>query len=277
MTFRLYIFTNITKNILEIIFNCNFVRKIYDKMKILAVIPARYASTRFEGKPLIDIGGKSMIQRVYEQTQKVQSLEKVIVATDDERIFNHVKSFGGEVVMTASNHPSGTDRVAEAFERAGGETKYDYIVNVQGDEPFIEPETIEKLIKMLDFKTEVATVVKKITDYQQLNDPNCVKAVLTMRKQCLYFSRQPIPFVRGFEPNTWLEHADFYKHIGIYAFRNDVLSQIANLPTSPLENTEKLEQLRWLGYGYRIYAAITEHECVGIDTPEDLEKIKHLI
>lgn len=247
-------------------------------MKIIGIIPARFASSRFPGKPLADIGGKSMIQRVYEQVQKAKSLSKVVVATDDSRIFDHVSGFGGEVYMTAENHPSGTDRCFEALQKAGGSSKYDYIINIQGDEPFIDPDTIEQMAKLLDFKTEIATAVKKINDYETLFDPNVVKAVLTMRKQCLYFSRQTVPFVRGHEPKTWLEHADFYKHIGLYAYRNDVLEQISHLPPSPLENTEKLEQLRWLGYGYKIYATITSYESIGVDTPEDLEKLnKRLI
>ncbi len=242
-------------------------------MKILGIIPARFASSRFPGKPLADIGGKSMIQRVYEQAQKAKSLSKVVVATDDSRIFDHVIGFGGEAYMTAENHPSGTDRCFEALQKAGGSSKFDYIINIQGDEPFIDPETIEQMTKLLDFKTEIATAVKKISDYDTLFDPNVVKAVLTMRKQCLYFSRQTVPYVRGHEPETWLEHADFYKHIGLYAYRNDVLEQISHLPPSPLENTEKLEQLRWLGYGYKIYATITNYESIGVDTPEDLEKL----
>ncbi len=242
-------------------------------MKILGIIPARFASSRFPGKPLADIGGKSMIQRVYEQAQKAKSLSKVVVATDDPRILDHVIAFGGDAYMTAENHPSGTDRCFEALQKAGGSSKYDYIINIQGDEPFIDPETIEQMTKLLDFKTEIATAVKKISDYETLFDPNVVKAVLTMRKQCLYFSRQTVPYVRGHEPETWLEHADFYKHIGLYAYRNDVLEQISHLPPSPLENTEKLEQLRWLGYGYKIYATITNYESIGVDTPEDLEKL----
>ncbi|WP_435356203.1 3-deoxy-manno-octulosonate cytidylyltransferase [Emticicia sp. SJ17W-69] len=246
-------------------------------MKILGIIPARFASSRFPGKPLADIGGKSMIQRVYEQALKAKSLSKVVVATDDARILSHVMSFGGDAVMTAENHPSGTDRCFEAFQKAGGTSKYDYVVNIQGDEPFIEPEIIDQLTTLLDFKTEIATAVKKIKDYQTLFDPNVVKAVLTMRKQCLYFSRQTVPYVRGFEPETWLDHADFYKHIGLYAYRSDVLEQISHIPTSPLENTEKLEQLRWLGYGYKIYAIVTEYESIGVDTVEDLEKLKEII
>jgi 3-deoxy-manno-octulosonate cytidylyltransferase (CMP-KDO synthetase) len=246
-------------------------------MKILGIIPARFASSRFPGKPLADIGGKSMIQRVYEQALKAKTLNKVVVATDDARILSHVLSFGGDAVMTSENHPSGTDRCFEAFQKSGGASKYDYVVNIQGDEPFIEPEIIDQLTMLLDFKTEVATAVKKIKDYDTLFDPNVVKAVLTMRKQCLYFSRQTVPYVRGYEPGTWLDHADFYKHIGLYAYRSDVLEQISHLPTSPLENIEKLEQLRWLGYGYKIYSIITEYESMGVDTVEDLEKLNTIL
>ena len=237
-------------------------------MKILGIIPARYASTRFPGKPLVMIAGKSMIQRVYEQALKADSLEKVIVATDDARILKHVIGFGGEAVMTADTHQSGTDRCGEAFLKAG--SKFDYIINIQGDEPFIKPEVIDNLAHLLDFKVEIATAVKKITNNEELFNPNVVKAVVTMRKQCLYFSRQTVPYLRGYEPETWLEHSDFYKHIGIYAYRSDVLEQISHLPPSPLENAEKLEQLRWLGYGYKIYATVTDCESIGIDTPENL-------
>ena len=240
-------------------------------MKILGIIPARYASTRFPGKPLVEIAGKTMIQRTYEQALKAKSLQKVIVATDDARILKHVIEFGGDAVMTADTHQSGTDRCHEAMTKAGG--SFDFVINIQGDEPFIKPEMIEELAHLLDFKAEIATIVKKITNFETLFNPNVVKAVLTMRKQCLYFSRQAVPFVRGFEPETWLDHANFYNHIGIYAYRSDVLEQISHLPPSPLENTEKLEQLRWLGYGYRIYAAITEFESIGIDTPENLAEV----
>ena len=242
-------------------------------MKILGIIPSRFASSRFPGKPLADIGGKSMIQRVYEQALKAKTLSKVVVATDDARILSHVLSFGGDAVMTEESHPSGTDRCFEAFQKSGGSSKYDYVVNIQGDEPFIDPAIIDHLTVLLDFKTEIATAVKKIKDYETLFNPNVVKAVLTMRKQCLYFSRQTVPYVRGFEEKTWLDHADFHKHIGIYAYRSDVLEQISHLPISPLENTEKLEQLRWLGYGYKIYAIVTEYESIGIDTEEDLKNI----
>lgn len=241
-------------------------------MKILGIIPARYESSRFPGKPLVDILGKTMIQRVYEQASKAKSLSKVVVATDDQRIFDNIEAIGGTAIMTGVNHTNGTERAYEALEKMGGAEKYDYVVNIQGDEPFVEPALIDSLAALLDYKTEIATAAKKIEDNHSLFDANIVKVVLTMRKQALYFSRQAIPHVRGVEENEWLNHASFYKHIGLYAYRSDVLQQIIRLPVSPLENTEKLEQLRWLGYGYKICATITDYESIGIDTPEDLEK-----
>jgi 3-deoxy-manno-octulosonate cytidylyltransferase (CMP-KDO synthetase) len=240
-------------------------------LKILGIIPARFASTRFPGKPLIDIGGKSLIRRVYEQSVKSEKLSEVVVATDDTRIKDHVLSFGGKAILTSESHPSGTDRCAEAYMLLKQKNDFDYIVNIQGDEPFIRPELIDGLIELLDYKTEIATAVRRIEDLATLEDTNVVKAVLTMRKQALYFSRQVIPHVRDVKKKDWLSQTDFYKHIGIYAFRNDILEQIVKLPMNVLEQTEKLEQLRWLGYGYRILVKVTEYESVGIDTPEDLE------
>lgn len=240
-------------------------------MKILGIIPARFGSTRFPGKPLVQIDGKTIIQRVYEQCSKSTKLNEIVVATDDLRIKDHVDGFGGKAILTSEFHPSGTDRCAEAYLLMKQKGDYDYIINIQGDEPFIKPEAIDELIELLDYKTEIATVVKKIEDRETLEDPNVVKAVLTMRKQALYFSRAVIPYVRGVERENWFEHSDFFKHIGIYAFRNDVLEQIVKLPTNVLENTEKLEQLRWLGYGYKIMVKETNYDSVGIDTPEDLE------
>ncbi|KPM49822.1 3-deoxy-manno-octulosonate cytidylyltransferase [Jiulongibacter sediminis] len=240
-------------------------------MKILGIIPARYASTRFPGKPLVSIGGKSMIQRVYEQVKKAEKITDVVVATDDTRIKNVITGLGGKCIMTSEMHQTGTERCAEAY--ALLKADYDYIINIQGDEPFIDPEVINELCELLDYKTEIATVVKRIKDQETLLNPNVVKVVLTMRKQALYFSRQTIPYVRGVEQSEWLDHAEFYKHIGIYAYRSDVLEQIVKLPLNVLENTEKLEQLRWLGYGYRIMASETNYESLGIDTPEDLEKL----
>lgn len=240
-------------------------------MKIIGIIPARYASTRFPGKPLELIAGKSIIERVYEQCKKAKSLEDVLVATDDERIYKHVESFGGLVEMTSTSHETGTDRCAEAAGKVNGFEKYDYIVNIQGDEPFIKPQLINDLCEVLDFKTEIATTVKRIESLEDLNNPNVVKAVLTMRKQALYFSRQAIPYIRDVPKEKWLKKAEFFKHIGIYAFRSDILSQIVKLPANVLEQNEKLEQLRWLGYGFRIQAVETTFESIGIDTPKDLE------
>ncbi len=243
-------------------------------MKIIGLIPARYDSSRFPGKPLVEIDGKSIIQRVYEQCRKAKSLKKVVVATDDQRIFDHVTAFGGEVVMTDPSHPSGTDRCAEAFRMVAGDSEFDYAINIQGDEPLIRPDLIDALSEMLDFKTEIATAARKISNQEELSDPNVVKVVLTIRRQALYFSRQAIPFVRDQPFDQWMNFCDFYKHIGIYAFRTDVLQQLIKIPVSPLETTEKLEQLRWLGFGYKIYVCETDYENIGVDTPEDLLKIK---
>lgn len=239
-------------------------------MRILGVIPARFASTRFPGKPLADIAGKSMIQRVYEQCLKSNSLDKLLVATDDERIATHVRGFG-EVVMTSSTHPSGTDRCREASQLSG-ET-FDYVINIQGDEPFIDPSQIDLLANLLDGKTELATLAKKIEDEEQIHDPNVVKVVTDVHGTALYFSRNPVPYQRSSNGKPWVELHSYYKHIGIYAYRTDVLDRITQLPVSPLERSESLEQLRWLENGYRIRVANTELETRGIDTPEDLERV----
>ena len=248
----------------------------YSLLRILGIIPARYHSSRFPGKPLVEIAGKTMIHRVYDQCRKATKLTDIVVATDDERIASHVThSIQGNVVMTSPDHLSGTERVAEAYRQQleSGVADYDYVVNIQGDEPLIKPELIDDLCDLLNYKTEIATAAKRIEDVATLFDPNVVKVVLTMRKMALYFSRQAIPFVREAPTDLWLEHAEFFKHIGIYAFRTDVLDQIVKLPENVLENTEKLEQLRWLGYGYKIIVKETEHDSVGIDTPEDIKKL----
>lgn len=240
-------------------------------MKITGIIPARYASTRFPAKALADVKGKSMIQRVYEQACKAETLSAVIVATDDDRIFSHVKSFGGNVVMTSTSHPSGTDRCFEAFQKSGHDS--DFIINIQGDEPFIEPGQIDLLAAVLEKDTQIATLVKKIEDTEVLLNPNSPKVVVGTNAEALYFSRSPIPHLRGIPQAEWLSQGQsFYKHIGIYAYRKDILEQITKLPTSPLESAEALEQLRWLENGYRIKVAVTEFESYGIDIPEDLEK-----
>jgi 3-deoxy-manno-octulosonate cytidylyltransferase (CMP-KDO synthetase) len=240
-------------------------------MKILGVIPARYASTRFPAKALADIAGKTMVQRVFEQAKKASSLHKVVVATDHPLIFEHVQSFGGEAVMTDTKHPSGTDRCQEALLKAGG--NFDYVINIQGDEPFIQPEQINTLATCLDGQTQLATLVKKIEETQTLFDPNKVRVIISVNSEALYFSRQAIPFIRGEEPENWLNRHVFYQHIGMYAYRDDILSDITKLSVSSLEKAESLEQLRWLEHGYRIKVAITDLESQGIDTPQDLEKV----
>jgi 3-deoxy-manno-octulosonate cytidylyltransferase (CMP-KDO synthetase) len=242
-------------------------------MKVLGIIPARYASTRFPGKPLVEIGGKTMINRVYTQCIK-SDLSDVVVATDDSRIFHHVKSFG-KVVMTSEQHPSGTDRCNEV---AGKLTeKFDYIVNIQGDEPFIDPKQINLLISLLDGQTQIATLIKKIESMEQLFNPNVVKGVKGTKGEALYFSRSPIPHVRGKEEKDWLAHQTFYKHIGMYAYRADVLPKIAALQQGVLEKAESLEQLRWLENGYSIQTAETNQETFGIDVPDDLKKAEEYL
>ncbi|MCZ8355585.1 MAG: 3-deoxy-manno-octulosonate cytidylyltransferase [Cyclobacteriaceae bacterium] len=243
--------------------------------KILGVIPARYASTRFPGKPLIKLGNKTMIQRVYEQASTSKSLLKVVVATDNEEIFQHVVSFGGAAVKTKEEHPSGTDRCFEAFEKL--QEPFDYVINVQGDEPFIQPAQIDLLASLCDGKTHIATLVKQIKDTETVFNPNVVKAIINKQQQALYFSRSAIPFQRGVEVNEWISKGVFYKHIGMYAYKSEVLKQITKLAVSELEKAESLEQLRWLDNGFEIKAAITELETIGIDVPEDVEKIKHLL
>ena len=240
-------------------------------MNILGIIPARYASTRFPAKALADINGKSMIQRVYEQASKSSSLKKIIVATDHALIFDHVKKFQGEVVMTSESHQSGTDRCFEALQKTDG--SFDYVINIQGDEPFIQPDQIDLLASCLDEKAELATLVKKITDQETLFNPDTPKVIFNKNKEAVYFSRQTIPHLRGVKNEDWLHHHEFYKHIGIYAYRTDILSKITLLPVSTLEKAEALEQLRWIENGYKIKIAITEYESYGIDTPEDLQRV----
>ena len=239
-------------------------------MKILGVIPARYASTRFPAKPLVDLGGQSMIERVYRQAKKSRSLAEVIVATDHDAIVQLVNKFGGKVVMTAEHHASGTDRIQEAHQKQA--QHYDYIINIQGDEPFIAPEQIDLLASLLDGKTELATLIKKIVDPEQLFNPNVVKAICNQHQEAIYFSRSPIPHLRNQEEKAWLQHHTFFKHIGMYAYRTDVLEKITQLPISSLEKAESLEQLRWIENGLKIKVAETTIETIGIDTPEDLQK-----
>lgn len=241
-------------------------------MKFIAIIPARYASTRFPGKPLADMNGKPMIQRVYEQVKKC--VDSVYVATDDDRIYNTVASFGGKVVMTSPNHKSGTDRCAEAYQTIGGGE--DVVINIQGDEPFIAPSQIEAIMNCFTDETvQIATLVKPFTEadgIEALMNPNSPKVVLGVDNQALYFSRSIIPYVRGCDIQEWLKNNTFYKHIGMYAYRVDSLMEITKLPQSTLEKAESLEQLRWLENGYKIKAGITAQETIGIDTPDDMQK-----
>jgi 3-deoxy-manno-octulosonate cytidylyltransferase (CMP-KDO synthetase) len=244
-------------------------------MRTLGIIPSRYASTRFHAKPLIMIKGKSMIQRVYEQVKKSSRLDHVVVATDHPEIFNHVREFGGDACMTRESHISGTDRCFEALTLQ--DAKYDYVVNIQGDEPFIQPDQIDLLASMLDGTREIATLVKGLQSKEELFDPNLVKAVFNKKMEALYFSRSPIPHIRNTNESQWLDKHKFYKHIGMYAYRVDILQQITNLPASSLEKAESLEQLRWLENGYKISIAETLTETFGIDTPEDLQRaLEHL-
>jgi 3-deoxy-manno-octulosonate cytidylyltransferase (CMP-KDO synthetase) len=244
---------------------------------IVGIIPARFASSRFPGKPLIEIHGKTMIQRVYEQASMV--LENVLVATDDIRIVNTVHSFGGNAVMTLESHRSGTDRCAEALEKyemLSGK-KYSVVVNIQGDEPFIRTDQIKMVINCFEDKqTQIATLIKPITDNSVVFDPNRPKVVIDKNNFALFFSRSPIPFVRDKETSKWSEGHRFYQHIGMYAYRTNILKEITLLAQSALEKAESLEQLRWLENGYKIKTAITEFESYGIDTPEDLERVLRL-
>lgn len=239
-------------------------------MKIIGIIPARYASTRFPAKPLVDIRGKSMIQRVYEQVKKSKSISSVVVATDHAEIYDHVKKFGGEVCLTKDSHVSGTDRCYEALTLQ--KNNYDYVINVQGDEPFIQPAQIDLLASLLDGNTEIATLIKTIEQEEVLFNPNVVKAVINKQNEALYFSRSTIPHIRNTAHSDWMSKRIFFKHIGMYAYRSDILQQLTQLEISSLEKAESLEQLRWLENGFTIKTAITNIETIGIDTPEDLEK-----
>ena len=242
---------------------------------ILGVIPARYASSRFPGKPLVDILGKSMIQRVYEQAKKSGKLNDVVVATDDERIFTHVKAFGGQVVMTEPNHPSGTDRCFEALKKSGKE--YTYIINIQGDEPFIDPSQIDLLAGVCDGKTELATLMIPVDSHEVLFDTGEVKITMNNKHEALYFSREVIPHIKRVDKKDWHKHFPYYRHVGMYAYRADVLKQITTLAPSSLEKAESLEQLRWLENGFKIKLAITDFDSHCIDTPEDIEKVLRLM
>jgi 3-deoxy-manno-octulosonate cytidylyltransferase (CMP-KDO synthetase) len=246
-------------------------------MKVIAIIPARYASTRFPGKPLAILGGKTVIRRVWEQVSRV--IDDVAVATDDRRIAEAVEAFGGRAVITSPDHRSGTDRCYEAYCLIGGE--YDVVVNVQGDEPFISPSQIRALTACFDDeRTDIATLVKPFAPsdgIEALENPNSPKVVIDNESRAIYFSRSVIPYLRGVERSEWLARHTFYKHIGMYAFRRDVLREVTSLPQSSLERAESLEQLRWLENGYKIGVGITDIETVGIDTPEDLARAEEFL
>ncbi|MBD2716175.1 3-deoxy-manno-octulosonate cytidylyltransferase [Microvirga sp. STR05] len=245
-------------------------------MLAIGIIPARFASTRLPGKPLVDLGGQSMIQRVVAQARQ-SSLSRVVVATDDARILEHVLGFGGEAVLTNPDHPSGTDRVRDAYEQLG--VAADCIINIQGDEPFIHPAQINALVQLFAVPQPppLATLVKPVVSSEELFSPHLPKVVLDAQSNALYFSRHPLPYQRQHPQAEWLQHHRYLRHIGLYAYRPDVLTAITQLPPSPLELAESLEQLRWLEAGYRIQTAETELETIGIDTPEDVERaLQHL-
>ena len=245
-------------------------------MKFIGIIPARYQSTRFPGKPLALLNNKPIIQWVYENVSKV--LDDVWVATDDDRILKTVEAFGGSVVLTSADHQSGTDRCAEAARKISESATFDVVINIQGDEPFIRTEQIESIISCFDSsEVEIATLIKAVTDIEELHNPNRPKVVVSKNMEALLFSRSTIPYIRGSKPETWLDKTQFFSHIGMYAYRADILQKLTGLPMGKLEQAESLEQLRWLENGYRIKTAITEFETIGIDTPEDLDKAKEMI
>lgn len=243
-------------------------------MKFVGIIPARYASTRFPGKPLAMLGGKPVIQRVYEQVK--DCFDALYVATDDDRIKDAVLAFGGNVVMTSESCNNGTERCLDAYKRLALDC--DVIVNIQGDEPFIQPKQVESLIACFDSEaTDIATLVKPFEaadGLERLECPNSPKVVIDEKGYAVYFSRSVIPYLRGVEKDKWLESHTFYKHLGIYAYRANLLETITTLPQSPMEKAESLEQLRWIENGYKIKVGVTDIETIGIDTPEDLERAK---
>lgn len=238
-------------------------------MNFIGIIPARYSSSRFPGKPLAILGGKPVIEHVYRQVSSV--MEDVFVATDDQRIYDAVEAFGGKAIMTRSDHKSGTDRICEALEKVGG--SFDVVINIQGDEPFIQKSQLETVMQCFDDpRTQIATLGKPFESMEAVENPNSPKIVLDNDGYALYFSRSVIPFVRGKEHEEWLSHFPYLKHIGLYAYRTEVLREVSKLPQSTLELAESLEQLRWLQNGYKIKVGLTDVETIGIDTPEDLQR-----
>jgi len=252
--------------------------KTEQRYLFVGIIPARYASSRFPGKPLALLGNKPMIQRVYEQA--VKSLDLVYVATDDIRIYDAVIKFGGKAIMTSPDHKSGTDRCAEAVDGIIHETgrMIDVIINIQGDEPFIKPEQIELLIQCFnDENVEIATLVRIVEPGEDILNPNDPKVILNSESDAIYFSRAPIPYLRDAKQSDWSKNHTYYKHIGLYAYRTEALKKITQLAMSSLEISESLEQNRWLENGCRIRTATTKWETIGIDTPDDLDKAKLLL
>lgn len=246
-------------------------------MKFIGIIPSRYASSRFPGKPLAMIGNQTMIERVYRQASK--ALDDVVVATDDKRIFEAVLSFGGRAVMTSDKHRSGTDRCREAYINTGSDA--DVIINIQGDEPFVSPRQITSLKACFeDQSVNIATLARRFDPskgFEALFDPNTPKVIMDPNMDAIYFSRSIIPYVRNYPWQEWLDHAEFFTHVGLYAYRAKTLEAITKLPQSTFELAESLEQLRWIQNGYKIRVALTDRPTIGIDTPEDLKAaIKHL-
>jgi 3-deoxy-manno-octulosonate cytidylyltransferase (CMP-KDO synthetase) len=244
-------------------------------MSILGVIPARYASTRFPGKPLAIIKGKTMLQRVYEQTLKANALDEVLVATDDERIAEHAVAIGARAVLTSPHHPSGTDRCFEAYQLSG--KKYDYVINIQGDEPFLDPEQINSLAAACNGSVELVTQMIRCNSHSVLFDPGEVKIVLNQHHEALYFSRNVIPHFKNKDEKEWHKHFNYYRHVGMYAYRTDILEKITQLQPSSLEKAESLEQLRWLENGYKIKCVETPYDSHCIDSPEDIAKVLELM
>lgn len=244
-------------------------------MSIIGIIPARYASTRFPGKPLASIKGKTMLQRVYDQSCSAKKLDDIIIATDDERIEQHARSFGANVVMTGTEHPSGTDRCFEAYTTHG--KKYTHVINIQGDEPFLDPEQINSLAAICNESVEIATQMTKCHDYEVLFDIGEVKIVLNNKQEAQYFSRSVIPYIKGVEEQEWHKHFDYFRHVGMYAYRVDILEKICLLKPSSLEMAESLEQLRWLVNGFKIKCVETSFDSHCVDSPEDIEKVIRLM
>ncbi|MCB0794050.1 MAG: 3-deoxy-manno-octulosonate cytidylyltransferase [Flavobacteriales bacterium] len=240
-------------------------------MRILGVIPARYGSTRLPGKVLMDIAGRSMLQRVFERVSRTRKLASIVVATDDERVLDHARSFGAEAVMTAPDHPSGTDRCSEALQAVGG--GHDAVINIQGDEPFLDPGQIDLLCDTLSHEgVQIVTLAKPILSDPEIDDPKEAHVVVDKDMNALYFSRAGIPFLRDGKGTPRHLRFPFLKHVGVYGFRAEVLSQLVALPASALEQAEGLEQLRWLENGFRVRLVLTEHDSFCVDTAEDLEE-----